>query len=604
MVSFILLASVGLAQKGGSLPPLKVVGKNLVDPKGKIVQLKGCNLGSWFVIEPWINAMAAGEGKIEDQYELEQTLTQRFGKGESNRLMDAYRESWITERDMKLIPTFGFNCVRLPLNYRQFEDDSNPYKLKSDAWKWCDRAIAMAEKQGLYVILDMHGVQGGQSGEMHTGRAGQNALWKDPENPKRLAWLWGEMAKRYKNRSAVVAYDVFNEPYGGTHELEKPIFQKCYESIRKYDPEKLIYAMGHYDTYTFYGSNKENGWKNVGYQMHYYPGLFGGGEPNLRTHARHIASLQATAKHIDGWNSPFLVGEMNVVFDSAGGAGMMRRYFDLHAKYGWATTMWCYKTYSREGGIADACWGMAVNKNKFTPVDVKTASKTEIEKFFRSFATHELQINTKLREALTSKNPKLPALPEIPAPITKAPADQKLSGWTSTDVGEAMTGGLLLGKDGQFTLYGSGADIWGAKDSFRYLHRKAEGDFELEVQILDVADVHQYTKAGVMVRSGLDNNAPFVLLSTFPGGEAQMAVRKSAGTDAQSPFPTNKMSFPLWMRIERRGSTVTAFVGQPGDWKKAGETEFVSGPVEAGVVALSHDEGQLTKILYSNLSLK
>ena len=347
----ILLTAVLLTATIKPLPNLRVKGPDLVDPAGKRVLLKGCNLGNWLVIEPW---MLCEVGKIKDQYDLEQILTERFGAAEDERLMDLYRSSWLTERDFKVIPSFGMNVVRLPMNYRLLEDDSAPFKLRKDAWQWIDRAIDMAERNGLYTILDMHGVQGGQSQYDHTGRSDQNKIWTTPEAQERLAWLWSEIAKRYRTRSAVVAYDLFNEPYGGTKPQQVALFKQVYASVRKVDKDKLIYAMGNYDDFTHYGSPKQNGWHNVGYQMHYYPGLFGGGDPTVATHARHLKSLELISNQVKGFNAPFLVGEMNVVFQRAGGANMMRLTFDTHAKFGWATTMWSYKVLSEQGGIGDA----------------------------------------------------------------------------------------------------------------------------------------------------------------------------------------------------------------------------------------------------------
>jgi hypothetical protein len=35
------------------------------------------------------------------------------------------------------------NCIRVPFNYRHFEDDMNPRILKPDGFKWLDRVIDM-----------------------------------------------------------------------------------------------------------------------------------------------------------------------------------------------------------------------------------------------------------------------------------------------------------------------------------------------------------------------------------------------------------------------------------------------------------------------------
>ena len=215
-----LFASLGVAAAPARLPALHVSGHRLLDPSGKEVLLKGTNLGNWGVIEFWM--LALDDPKPKDQYDLEAILTRRFGEAEKDRLMRVYRDSWITERDFKTIPTFGFNAVRLPMNYRLFEDDRQPFRLKKDAWRWVDRAVDLAEANGLYTILDMHGVQGGQSPYDHTGRSDQNAIKDSPEDQRRLAWLWGEIAKRYRDRAAVVAYDVWNEPYGTPSRFRSP----------------------------------------------------------------------------------------------------------------------------------------------------------------------------------------------------------------------------------------------------------------------------------------------------------------------------------------------------------------------------------------------
>ncbi|MEZ0324582.1 MAG: glycoside hydrolase family 5 protein [Fimbriimonas sp.] len=582
------------------LPKLTVKGPDLVDPAGKRVLLKGCNLGNWFVIEPWMLCLS---DKFKDQHELEQILTSRFGAEENQRLMDLYRSSWITERDFPSIRSFGMNVVRLPMNYRQFEDDATPFKLRSDAWKWVDKAVYMAEKNGLYTILDMHGVQGGQSAYDHTGRADQNKLWDSPENRKRLAWLWAEIAKRYRTRSAVVAYDVFNEPYGGSKKDQVAVFKQALEAIRKVDPDKMVYAMGNYDDFTHYGSPKPNGWKNVAYQMHYYPGLFGGGDPTVMTHARHLKQLDLIAQQVKEFNAPFLVGEMNVVFKEAGGAGMMRRTFDKHASFGWATTMWSYKALSKEGGIGQASWGMVTNPKPAQIIDFRTASKTEIEEYFRSLATQPYEVYEELRTALTSKRPKLPTLPKLADPISKVPHQDRLAGWTASDIGDSLKGGLKV-SNSSFDLYGSGSDIWGRQDQFRYLHHSVSGDFELTATLQSLADVHGYAKAGLMARASLSPSSPCVLLSVFPSGELQLAVRGEEGQEMTGLGKGLKISFPMKLRMTFVKGIVDLHWARPGgDWQKFQTVAVGFTPGYAGVVALSHDNRQLVKASYSDLRL-
>ncbi len=584
-----------------ALPPLHVQGKSFVDGSGKKVVLKGCNVGNWLVNEFWMWGLGNRPHVPGDQYSLEQLLTKRFGTAEDERLMNLLRTSWMGPRDWNNIKTYGFNLVRVPFNYRLLEDDARPKQLRADAWRWIDEAVDQAEKHGLYVILDLHGVQGGQTMNDHTGRSGQNKLWSVPENQERMAWLWTKIAQRYRKRSAVIAYDPINEPYGGEKPQVVAVFSKAYDAIRSVDPDKLIFAPGHYDNFDHYGDPKDHGWHNVGIQMHYYPGMFGD-SPKVKSNLRHLNSLKAVAAKIDRLNVPFLVGEMNVVMKSTGGATMMRQYFDAHASYGWLTTMWSYKVITDEGGTAGGSWGMFTNADKAIGVDFETSPESEIESYFRSFATQKLMAYKELQYALATPNPVLEPLPAEKLPRTKAPKDDVLSGWTTTDIGDSLRGGLVLGDGGAFDLYGGGDDIWAERDQFRFLHKNASGDFQLSVTVATVEETGMYTKAGLMIRSSLNPDAPCLVLSIFPSGECEVALRDASGAkmagiaNTRGGLPNAKMS------IVRNGDTFILEVNSKEVLRRAFPT--FTGPVLVGPFALSHDNGDLTKIGYKDLSLK
>jgi endoglucanase len=584
------------------LPRLLPKGQDMVDSKGRAVELRGCNLGNWLMLEMWMLTWADKQG-FSDQYTMEELLVKRFGEAKKNALMEVYRENFITERDIKLIKSFRFNLLRLPLNYRLFEDDTNPKKLKPNAWKWIDRALQLAEKEGMYVILDLHGAQGGQSTYDHTGRSGQNKLWTVPENLDRMAWLWTEIAKRYKGRSSVLAYDVFNEPYGGTHEGQIKVMKKCYEAIRSQDKDTLIFAHGHYDTFTHYGTPESNGWKNVGYQLHFYPGLFGNGNPSILTHQKHLQSLEGWGRITKEWNVPFLVGEMNVVFKRAGGAEMMRRTFDVHAQNKWMTTMWSYKAFG-EGGFGDDHWGMVTNADPLPPLDLQADSYEKIETWFKGLSTMKLAVNEPLRKVMAPKTVKLSPIPELPKPRTTAP-QESLPGWQSADLGGALKGGLEV-QGGQVSLFGGGGDMWGARDEGRLLYKTVGADFTLTVKVESMEDLEQYSKAGLMVRASDDPGAACVLLSSFAGGEVQFAHRKvQAGT--MEATEAADLALPLWMRITRKGETLIGETSADGiAWKEIGRASIpaLGGKALVGPIALSHNQHSLIKIGYSNLKLE
>src|SRR5580658_2592549 len=130
----VILICVGLSASfagAASLPFLHAQGDKLVDSAGTRVLLKGCNLGNWLLLEPW---MFGGCIEAKDQDDIFSNLASRFGEKGRDKLVDLYRRSFITPRDFDLIKTFGFNVVRLPFHYSLIQEDQPPYRLKNDAF--------------------------------------------------------------------------------------------------------------------------------------------------------------------------------------------------------------------------------------------------------------------------------------------------------------------------------------------------------------------------------------------------------------------------------------------------------------------------------------
>ena len=297
-----------------------------------------------------------------DQYTIEKVLQDRFGKAEKDRIMDLHRENWITERDFKIIQSLGFNCIRVPFHYNLIEDDDNPMQLKENAWKWFDYIIEKANQYELYVILDLHAAAGCQNLFDHSGRKNWNKLWTDKIYWERTAWLWEQIAKRYKDNQTIVCYQPINEPWGGTIEQQTDLFDTLYQAIRKHDNKHVIIASAHFTGFDHFGDPKDHGWFGVGFSQNFYPGLFGGGAISPETHKGFFQSLdESLAPKLNALNIPFLVTEFNVVFDAAGGGQMMRRHYDAYAKHGWAATMWSYKLITSPGKKNTGGWWLITN---------------------------------------------------------------------------------------------------------------------------------------------------------------------------------------------------------------------------------------------------
>jgi glucan 1,3-beta-glucosidase len=408
--------SLGIGEAAAALPMLRAHGTKWVDVEGNQVLLKGCNLGNWLLQEMWMHNMGL-EG-IPDQYTLERVLGQRFGEAGRDQLMRTYLDNYITARDFETISSFRMNVVRLPILHTLLASEEQPYQLKSDAWLYIDRAIEMAETKGIYTILDLHGAPGGQNPWHHSGREEQSKLWGSGENKRRTVWLWEEMAKRYRGRSAVAGYDLLNEPYTAPKDELRALMLDIYAAIRKVDPDHIVIFPSMPDGFEFYGRPADLGLTNVAFDAHFYPGLFGWGAPTAEVHTEWLTKgVHEWRDKVEAAGVPLLVGEMNVVFRSVGGAEMMRRSFDTYASFGWGTTMWSYKAFSQEGGTEGGSWAMVTNypaaahvgdSSSETKVDMRTSSLEEIDAYFRSLSVMEYQVYEELRQWLTAPKPPEP----------------------------------------------------------------------------------------------------------------------------------------------------------------------------------------------------
>nr|WP_324256926.1 carbohydrate-binding protein [Cellvibrio fontiphilus] len=381
------------------------------------VDLRGTNLGNWLIQEFWMmgGIISHSGGAVNDQCTLESVMAQRFGNVEKERLMKVFRSNYITVRDFDMMKAMGMNVVRIPFLYSLIEDEYNPYNLRSDAWQYLDWAINEAEKRGMYTILDLHGTVGGQAanGEQHDGCVGPAQLWTNAGYWDRTKWLWDMIAQKYRGRSAVVAYDLLNEPWGTDATTLANRSYELFNVVRAKDPDTIILLPGHNSGIDAYGNPNSRGLTNVSTWMHFYPGLwgwndtasYGAGQANMYANWLHcnpngLGESCDWRNKITSLQTPFLVGEFQpwTLLGSYGGQ-MTRKAYDIYNSYGWAATNWAWKTTSASGSNGDTSgwnWGMVTNSSNgggMSGLNVSNASAAQIENWFKQFSTQPLVRN-------------------------------------------------------------------------------------------------------------------------------------------------------------------------------------------------------------------
>lgn len=407
-----------MTRKGLPLPSWKpdlqrvrTQGTQWVKEDGSPIALKGVNLGNWLLPEFWMMGYAE-DAKVNDQCTLEAVLDRRFGFSERERLIKLHRDNWMTERDWDLIPQFGLNMVRLPFIWSLVEDEKKPHHLRADAWHYLDSAIAQAEKRGLYVVLDLHGVVGSQGTEHHSGCAGKNLYWSTPEYQERTRWLWKQIATRYKDHSSISAYDVLNEPWGSTPEQLAAVVKTLYADIRAIDSRHIILLPDHPKGIAAYGKPSDQGMHQVAFETHPYPGFFGWGKPGSEVH-RDWLQCRPVGSGVCDWQRrmaaldvPLYIGEFQpwAELEPELSGQIARASYDRYAELGWASSAWSYKKLSREGGRTPVNWGLVTNAKgvAVAPLDFESATLAQIEDFFKLFGSMPYELNAPVLKWMNS----------------------------------------------------------------------------------------------------------------------------------------------------------------------------------------------------------
>ena len=390
---------------------ITAVGRGLYDANGDRFEIKGINFGNLFIAEGWMTVNSVGaafnddgsfvkvneQGIVEEyeeiyQEEMDKILADRVANGDFTQeqldeLNEAFFYAYCTEADFQLIKDTGLNTIRLPMYYRNFmEGPDEALTMREDAFEKLDYFLELAKKYDLKVIVDMHGVVGGQSGYEHCGTRDMD-FWENETYIQSMCDLWRNIASYYVTErpdlaSTILAYDLVNEPTKrtdiGTGPLQWQVMDRLYDAIREVDQHHVISIEGVWYPMSL-PSPEKYGWENVLYQYHFYNWNSGNGVSNEMFY-----SLMYILYSMSDYDVPKFVGEFNFFGDKASWSKYLAQYDEL----GWGWTIWSYKIVSV--GWWESSWGLVVNKLNIqndadTPIedyklklDLRTASYEEI----------------------------------------------------------------------------------------------------------------------------------------------------------------------------------------------------------------------------------
>jgi len=324
---------------------LKTSGTHIVDEHGEKITLKGINIGGWLMMEGY---MLGGRNIPEHMFKKE--LARLHGKNAPLEFTKLFRDSYFSREDIKRIKKLGFNCVRLPFNYRLLEEKNGLSYLK--------KTVRLFAQQGLYVILDMHAAPGSQNIDWHSDSDGRALFWQKVGCRNQYIKLWEKLSSAFKSEKMVAGYDVMNEPVTDNISLLTKTFQTVISAIRGQGDRHIIFVEGNnwgMDT-DYIESLKDD---NLAVSIHYYrpveytfnwlpglkyPGRVLGKLWNKKEMEKLIKDSVRFAKKL---KKPLFCGEFGVA-SRCDLCGAEYRWVDdvlsLFKKYGIHWTYWTYKS--------------------------------------------------------------------------------------------------------------------------------------------------------------------------------------------------------------------------------------------------------------------
>jgi chitodextrinase len=175
-------------------------------------------------------------------------------------------------------------------------------------------------------------------------------------------------------------------------------------------------------------------------------------------------------------------------------------------------------------------------------------------------------------------------------------------GWTGVDIG--TTGQASCESDGFFTIVGSGANIGGTADQFRYTYTNLSGNGTITTKVESIQPIDSMALSGVMIREDLTTGSKHVdcLMTSFRGVTFQNRTVSNGVTTSTS---SSGLYAPYWVRLVRIGSTFIAYCSSDGaSWIQLGSASNTMGTnVYIGLAVSSHSTGILCTSVFSNVTI-
>jgi len=87
--------------------------------------LRGYGIGSWLNLEHFMLGIPGTDSQMRA------AIANAYGEDKARQFWHKFYKSMVDKSDFEFLKSLGINAIRIPFNYRLFENDQKPYSYMS-----------------------------------------------------------------------------------------------------------------------------------------------------------------------------------------------------------------------------------------------------------------------------------------------------------------------------------------------------------------------------------------------------------------------------------------------------------------------------------------
>lgn len=189
--------------------------------------------------------------------------------------------AFITRPDIEQIAAWGFDHIRLPVDYPILESDDAPGQYHEDGFQYIDSCIEWCKTAGLGIVFDLHHAPGYSfNNTLQPETLHLNVLFEQEAAQQRFIALWQAIVRRYHNAGVPIIFELLNEVVLPESGPWNALAHKTIAALRAISPDcKIMIGGNHYNAASELKNIARLDDPNVLYTFHFY-------EPFLFTHQK------------------------------------------------------------------------------------------------------------------------------------------------------------------------------------------------------------------------------------------------------------------------------------------------------------------------------